>query len=48
MTFVELLICEEEVDVLRRECEALVAEMDDKSMLKQWISTSWERVRYQK
>ncbi|XP_032665810.1 kinetochore-associated protein 1 [Odontomachus brunneus] len=42
----ELLICKEEVNALRRECEALVAEMEDKSMLKQWISTSWERINF--
>lgn len=46
MTFVELVICKEEVDALREECEAVVAEMEDKSMFKQWISTSWECVRY--
>lgn len=48
LTFTELLICEEEVNALRRECETILEEMEDKSMLKQWVSASWEYVRYQK
>ncbi|XP_014472123.1 PREDICTED: kinetochore-associated protein 1 [Dinoponera quadriceps] len=42
----ELLVCEEEVDSLKRECEAVAAEIEDKSVLKQWISMSWERINF--
>ncbi|EFN82712.1 Kinetochore-associated protein 1 [Harpegnathos saltator] len=42
----ELLISNEEVDALRRECETVVVEIEDKYMLKQWVSMSWERINF--
>ncbi|KYM77244.1 Kinetochore-associated protein 1 [Atta colombica] len=40
----ELLICKEEVDELRKKCNAVVAQMEDISMLKQCMSTLWQHV----
>lgn len=44
--FIELLICKEEVDELRKKCNAVVAQIEDISMLKQCMSTLWQHVSY--
>ncbi|XP_018406834.1 PREDICTED: kinetochore-associated protein 1 [Cyphomyrmex costatus] len=42
----ELLICKEEVDELRKKCNAIVAQMQDISMLKQCMSTLWQHITF--
>ncbi|XP_011864354.1 PREDICTED: uncharacterized protein LOC105560128 isoform X2 [Vollenhovia emeryi] len=42
----ELLICKDEIDELRNKCNAAVAEMEDKSMLKRCISTLWNHITF--
>ncbi|KYN35987.1 Kinetochore-associated protein 1 [Trachymyrmex septentrionalis] len=42
----ELLICKEEVDELRKKCNAVVAQMEDISMLKQCMSTLWQHITF--
>jgi hypothetical protein len=44
--FLELLICKDDVDDLKKRCNTIVAQMEDKSVLKQSISTLWEHVSY--
>ncbi|EGI62662.1 Kinetochore-associated protein 1 [Acromyrmex echinatior] len=42
----ELLICKEEVDELRKKCNAVVAQIEDISMLKQCMSTLWQHITF--
>ncbi|XP_018307801.1 kinetochore-associated protein 1 [Mycetomoellerius zeteki] len=42
----ELLICKEEVDELRKKCNAVVAQIEDISMLKQCMSTLWQHISF--
>ncbi|KYN24330.1 Kinetochore-associated protein 1 [Trachymyrmex cornetzi] len=42
----ELLICKEEVDELRKKCNAVVAQMENISMLKQCMSTLWQHITF--
>ncbi|XP_024890261.1 kinetochore-associated protein 1 isoform X3 [Temnothorax curvispinosus] len=42
----ELLICKDEIDELRKKCNAVVAQMEDKSMLKRCIFTLWEHITF--
>ncbi|XP_012222587.2 kinetochore-associated protein 1 isoform X1 [Linepithema humile] len=42
----ELHVCTDEVCELRKKCNAIVAQMEDKSMLKQHISTLWDHITF--
>ncbi|KAG5330843.1 KNTC1 protein, partial [Acromyrmex heyeri] len=42
----ELLICKEEVDELRKKCNAVVAQIEDISILKQCMSTLWQHITF--
>ncbi|KAL0108230.1 hypothetical protein PUN28_015052 [Cardiocondyla obscurior] len=42
----ELLISKDEVDELKKKCNAVVAQMEDKSMLKRCISALWEHITF--
>ncbi|XP_071582429.1 kinetochore-associated protein 1-like isoform X2 [Temnothorax nylanderi] len=46
ITSKELLICKDEIDELRKKCNGVVAQMEDKSMLKRCISTLWEHITF--
>lgn len=45
--FIELIISKDEVDGLRKKCDAIVAQMEDKSILKRFILVLWEQVSYE-
>ncbi|XP_025987526.1 kinetochore-associated protein 1 isoform X2 [Solenopsis invicta] len=42
----ELLICKDEVEDLKKRCNTIVAQMEDKSVLKQSISTLWDHITF--
>ncbi|XP_020293993.1 kinetochore-associated protein 1 isoform X2 [Pseudomyrmex gracilis] len=42
----ELIISRDEVDGLRNKCNAIVAQMDDKSMLKRFVPVLWEQISF--
>ncbi|XP_011646790.1 kinetochore-associated protein 1 [Pogonomyrmex barbatus] len=42
----ELIISKDEVDDLKKKCCAIVTQMEDKSMLKQCVSTLWENITF--